>query len=166
MLRLPIRFDKDVLERAAQVKFDWSDIQDLVAQLTMYRERLDPDPPLPEFMWADAELQRSPAIAEREARQEFVAAVAEIWYERDAQQNRGKRDAKRNTKRNNKRSNRNRLGYYYDREPGYRHSESKGYHTGPLLELLLELFAAIGATLSPATLTSDLNELVRGPRKR
>jgi len=139
-MRRSVRIDKDELGRLARVKFDWSDIAELVELATVYRERFQ-GPPLPDFMLADA-VRLLPT--ELEARRAFVEAVEGIWRER----------------------HRKRGGSSY-RAVIRKRIQVNQLHDGPLLRLLLALFQAMGEPNPPSatTLHHDLTFL-RNHRER
>jgi hypothetical protein len=95
-------------------------------------------PPLPELMLDDA-MEQAPPTAELEARRAFVDAVEGVWRERRRKRGRGS-------------------SYRYDKE----------IHDGPLLQLLLKLFEAMGEPnpLSADTLHHDLQALHSGRERK
>jgi hypothetical protein len=143
-----LRLDKDRLEELAKVTFTWSDVEDFVEICTDYSRRFRG--PIPDFMLYDSPITRQlPETIELEARRAFVEAVEGIYRERV----------------------RRRGGSAYNHlrvEAGDRaHDPAEPTHTGPLIDLLQELFRAMNEPDPPsaATLHHDL-EFIRTHTER
>ena len=132
-----ITLDKEQLELASGLELAWQDIFDFVDVLTDYENRKE-TAVVPDFIAREIEAVRVSGHRnfEMEARQSIVAFVERVWRERGGGSG------------------------------GAHYSKTRRRHEGPLIELLLNLFLAIGETPTRSTLFHDITDPIGHRRGR